>query len=133
MAGLSPEVSSVLDGRTFFHLATTAADGSPHSVPVWMLRERDRLAFFTQPASRKAKHLARDPRVSVSVVDASNPYRNVHLCGRVAEVLEGEEALAVIDRISEKYIGRPFPMRSGNVYWIEPESVKLAELPFTHS
>jgi len=48
-------------------------------------------------------------------------------------VLEGEEALAVIDRISEKYIGGPFPMRSGNVYWIEPESVKLTELPFTHS
>ena len=56
----------------------------------------------------------------MSVVDASNPYRNVHLRGRVAEVLEGEEALAVIDRISEKYTGAPFPMRSGNVYWIEP-------------
>ena len=133
MAELSPEVRAVLDGRVFFHLATVAPDGSPHSVPVWMLREGDRLAFFTQAGSRKAGHLRSEPRVSVSVVDASNPYRNVHLRGRVADVLAGEEALAVIDRISEKYIGEPFPMRSGNVYWIEPESAKLTELPFTHS
>jgi PPOX class probable F420-dependent enzyme len=133
MADFTPEVCAVLDGRTFFHLATVAPDGSPHTVPVWMLREDHRLAFFTQPASRKAKHLAGDPRVSVSVVDESNPYRNVHLRGRVAEVLEGDDALVVIDRLSDKYIGQPFPMRTGNVYWIEAESVRLTELPFQHA
>jgi PPOX class probable F420-dependent enzyme len=132
MAELSPDVRAVLDGRVFFHLATVAPDGAPHSVPVWMLREDDRLAFFTQTGSRKAQHLARDPRVSISVVDAADPYRNVHIRGRVAEVLAGEEALAVIDRISDKYIGAPFPMRSGNVYWVEPEHVGLTQLPFKH-
>jgi PPOX class probable F420-dependent enzyme len=132
MAELSPEIRSVLDGRVFFHLATVAPDGSPHSVPVWMLRDGDRLAFFTQTTSRKAEHLRSERRVSVSVVDAADPYRNVHLRGRVRETVEGDEALAIIDRISDKYIGMPFPMRSGTVYWIEPESAKLTQLPFTH-
>jgi len=133
MAQLSPEVCSVLDGRAFFHLATVAPDGSPHSVPVWMLRDGDRLAFFTQSGSRKAGHLRADPRVSVSVVDESDPYRNVHLRGRVVETVDGEDALAIIDRISDKYIGAPFPMRSGTVYWVEPETAKLTKLPFDHS
>ncbi len=133
MAEFSPEVRAVLDGRNFFHLATLGEDGSPHSVPVWMLREDDRLAFFTQSASRKHRNLQRDPRVSVSVVDEANPYRSVHLRGRVAETLEGDEALAVIDRISQKYIGAPFPMRTGTVFWIEPERVGLTLLPFEHS
>lgn len=132
MSELSPEIRAVLDGRSFCHLATTAADGSPHSVPVWMLREGDRLAFFTQPASRKYRHLQRDPRVAISVVDEANPYRNVSIRGRVAETVDGDEALRIIDRISEKYIGTPFPMRSGTVFWIEAESAGLTELPFQH-
>jgi hypothetical protein len=65
-------------------------------------------------------------------VDESNPYRNAQIRGRVVEVVEGEDALAIIDRISQRYIGEPFPMRSGNVYWIEPETAHFIELPFRH-
>jgi len=45
-------------------------------------------------------------------------------------VLEGEEALAVIDLISDIYIGAPFPMRSGNVYVVETAAQGSALLPF---
>jgi hypothetical protein len=42
--------------------------------------------------------------------------------GRVAERLLDEEAFAVIDRISYKYIGQPYPLRSNKiVVLIEPE------------
>ena len=43
--------------------------------------------------------------------------------GRVVERLEGDAAFAVIDRISHKYIGQPYPLRSDRVvYLVEPES-----------
>jgi hypothetical protein len=48
------------------------------------------------------------------------------------EVVEGKPALEVIDRISHHYIGAPFPMGSGTVYWIEPETAHFTELPFEH-
>jgi PPOX class probable F420-dependent enzyme len=108
-------------------------DGSPHSIPVWAILEGDRIAFFTQAQSRKAKNLARDNRVALSIVDHENPYRNAQIRGRVAETLDGDEALEVIDRISQHYVGAPFPLRSGTVYWVEPERAHFAELPFTHS
>ena len=107
-------------------------DGSPHSIPIWAILENGRIAFFTQSRSRKARNVARDPRVALSVVDSKNPYRNAQLRGRVVETVGGDPALEVIDRISQHYIGAPFPMRSGTVYWIEPETVHFVELPFEH-
>jgi PPOX class probable F420-dependent enzyme len=107
-------------------------DGAPHSIPLWAILEDGRIAFFTQPASRKARNVARDPRVALSIIDSSNPYRNAQIRGRVVEVVEGEPALEMIDRLSQHYIGEPFPMRSGTVYWIEPETAHFTELPFRH-
>ena len=115
------------------HLATVLPDGSPHSIPVWAILEGGRIAFFTQSASRKARNLAGDPRVALSLVDGENPYRNAQVRGRVVETVEGDAALDVIDRISQHYIGAPFPMRSGTVYEIEPERQAFVELPFTHT
>jgi len=42
--------------------------------------------------------------------------------GRVAERLEGDAAWEVIDRISHKYTGGPYPLRTDRVvFLIEPE------------
>jgi Pyridoxamine 5'-phosphate oxidase len=42
--------------------------------------------------------------------------------GRIAERLEGDAAWEVIDRISHKYTGGPFPLRTDRVvFLIEPE------------
>jgi hypothetical protein len=64
------------------------------------------------------------------VADEANPYRNAQIRGRVVETADGDAALEVIDRISERYIDAPFPLRSGRVYWIEPETTHFVELPF---
>jgi PPOX class probable F420-dependent enzyme len=114
------------------HLATLLPDGAPHSIPVWAIYENGRIAFFTQSSSRKAGNLSKDPRVALSLVDEANPYRNAQIRGRVVETVEGDAALEVIDRISHRYIGAPFPMRSGTVYWIEPETAYFTQLPFRH-
>src|SRR5829696_4353063 len=90
----------------------------PHSVPVWTDVDGDHLIFFTQPQSRKARNLARDPRVALSITDREQPYRMAQVRGRVAGTIEGEDALEVIDRLAVKYTGQPFPMRSGVVYRI---------------
>ena len=124
--------------RRFFHapnlihVATLLPSGAPHSVPVWCRMEGDRIAFFSQPATRKARNLALDPRVAISAVSHENPYSMVQVRGRVDETLEGEAALAVIDRISRDYIGGPFPMRSGIVFLVEPDKVQHMDLPFEH-
>ena len=125
-----PEVRSLFEGPNYGHLATLMPDGSPHSVALWVGVEDDRVVFFTQPESRKARNLGQDPRVAISVIDRANPYRTGRVRGRVVSTLEGDAALEVIDRLALKYTGRPFPMRSRVVYEVEPEKSGFMELPF---
>src|SRR3954452_22469197 len=100
-AEITDEVRALFRGANFGHVATLMPSGAPHSVPVWVaIEEGDRIAFFTQPSSQKARNLARDGRVAISITDHERPYRTARIRGRLAETLEGEDALRVIDRLS---------------------------------
>lgn len=129
-AELSEAVRRLFEGANFGHVATLMPSGAPHSVAVWVGLEGERIAFFTQPASQKALNLGRDPRVAISITEHDNPYRTARIRGRLVDALEGEAALEVIDRLSNRYTGKPFPMRSGVVFLIEPDKVGFMELPF---
>jgi len=129
---LSDEVRQLFEGANFAHVATSLPDGSPHSVPVWIDMEGDRIAFFTQPTSRKARNLDRDPRLAISILEFRNPYRMAQVRGTVTERLEGDAALDLIDRIANKFTGRDFPMRSGVAFLVEPEHEQSMFLPFEH-
>jgi PPOX class probable F420-dependent enzyme len=121
-APLDDEVRRLLDGAPLAHVATLMPDGSPHSVPVWVGAEEGRVAFLTSPGSRKARNLERDPRVSISLTAEGSPATMAQIRGRVVERREDDAAFAVIDRISEKYIGAPYPLREDRVvFLIEPE------------
>ena len=127
---MNSELRELFERPNLAHVATLRPDGSPHSVPVWARLEGERVAFFTQPSSRKARNLAADGRVAISVADRENPYWMGQARGRVAEMLEGDEALEVIDRLATDYTGKPFPMRSGVVYLVDVEHEHTMKLPF---
>jgi PPOX class probable F420-dependent enzyme len=131
MSGIPDEVRALLEARNFGHLASVLPDGAPHSVAIWVGTEDDRVVFFTQATSRKARNLARDPRVALSVVDRVNPYSTAWVRGRVVEARTGEAALPLIDAISERYTGQPFPLRSGTVFLVEVERAGTMTLPFS--
>jgi PPOX class probable F420-dependent enzyme len=122
MIDLPEDVRSLFDGPNIGHVATTLPSGGPHSVPVWVGIEGDRIAFLTGPGSRKARNLDRDPRLAISITRHDQPYQMAQVRGRVADRLEGDAAWEVIDRISHKYIGQPYPARSGRVvFLVEPD------------
>ena len=130
MAHLDDSVRPLFQAPNVMHVATVMPSGAPHSVPVWCRLEGSRIAFFTQPGTRKARNLALDPRVALSAVAHDNPYKMVQVRGRVTETLEGAAALEVIDRLSDDYTGKPFPMRTGIVYLVEADKVQAMDLPF---
>jgi len=133
VTALPDDVRALFEGANYAHLATVLPSGAPHSVPVWTGIEGEHVVFFTQPASRKARNLARDPRVAFSITDHDQPYRMAQVRGKVVGTVEGDEALEIIDRLAVKYTGSPFPMRSGVVFLIEAERVQSMTLPFEHT
>ncbi len=112
---LDPDIRRVLDGTPIAHLASVLPDGAPHSVPVWIATEGDLVAVLTGPGSRKARNLRRDPRIALSLTAPDNPYEPIIIRGTVVEWLEGEPAWEVVDRISEKYTGGPYPREQERV------------------
>lgn len=119
---LPANVRALFDVGNYAQLATLLPDGGPHTVPVWAGVEDGKIAFLTSPDSRKARNLAADPRVAISVTDHDNPYAMAHVRGRVTARLDGPEALAIIDRLARKYTGQRYPLRTDRVvYLVEPE------------
>jgi PPOX class probable F420-dependent enzyme len=132
---LSDEIKQLVDRPNFAHLATLMPDGSPSSTPIWVGREGDRLLICTSESSLKARNTQRDPRVALSIVDFRNPYEAAQLRGRVVEHRSDPE-LKIMDPISQKYIGKPFPMRhyAGRVALvIEVDKARYTKLPFEHT
>ncbi|MCK9929229.1 PPOX class F420-dependent oxidoreductase [Frankia sp. Mgl5] len=88
-----------------FHgwVTTLTADGSPHSTVVWVDVDGDDVLFNTAVGRVKEKHLRKDPRVSVGVLDPEDRYHLVSVTGTAT--LDTEGADAHIDRLAKKYLG----------------------------
>ena len=131
---LSLEAKQLIDRPNFAHLATLMPDGSPNATPVWIGREGDHVVICTGENSLKGKNTRRDPRVALSVVDFTNPYEEVQIRGKVIE-RRPDPDLKIMDPISHKYTGKPFPFRNpeGRVALIvEAEKERYTKLPFEH-
>jgi len=100
---------------------------------VWVGVEGDRLLVCTGESTWKARDMRRDPRVGVSVVDLTNPYRMAAIQGRVVEMRSDEDG-RYMDPISVKYTGAPFSARGpGRVcFVIAAEKAGQRTLNFTH-
>lgn len=133
---LSDELKALLDKPNFAHLASLSATGAPHTIVIWVGREGDHLLFATGSNTVKYKNTRRDPRVSISLVDMHNPYETAHLRGRVVE-WRPDQNFTVMDAISHKYIGKPFPFRANPeervALVVEIDKASYKKLPFEHT
>jgi PPOX class probable F420-dependent enzyme len=127
------DIKRLLDGRNFAHLATQMPDGSPHSAPVWVGREGNRIIICTSEDSVKAKNTAREPRVAISIIDLKDPYSEAQLRGRVVERRQ-DRGFKLLDAISKKYVGKPWPYREEIpiALVIEIDKARYSKEPFEH-
>jgi PPOX class probable F420-dependent enzyme len=92
-------------------IATVRPDGDLHTAATWYEWPGDGTVVVNMDASRlRLGHLRRDPRVSLTVLDATDWYRQLSLIGRVREIRHDPD-LADIDRIAIHYTGKPYRTR----------------------
>jgi PPOX class probable F420-dependent enzyme len=107
---LDDATRKLLDDKNFATVATLGRDGAPHTAVVWVTREDDTVLFSTLATRQKARNLARDPRISVSVFALDNPYHSVEIRG-TAELVEDPEKV-LPKTVSHKYLGVDPPAES---------------------
>jgi PPOX class probable F420-dependent enzyme len=103
---LSDQLKKVLDSKVFVALATLQPDGSPQVSPVWVKRDGEDLLISTTVDRRKTKNIRRDPRVTVLVQPADEPYTYAELRGTASLTTEGGQEL--IDELAHKYVGKSY-------------------------
>jgi PPOX class probable F420-dependent enzyme len=111
---LSDATRRLLDGRNFSVLCTINPDGSPQSSVMWHARDGNDMLFSTVEGRRKHRNMVRDPRISVSIWDAEDPYSYVELRGRVT--MTPDVGREFDTGLSWKYDGKdPDPDKPGAV------------------
>ena len=108
---LPQQAKDLLDAATYVTLATLNEDGSPQATVLWAKRDGDDVLLSTTQGRRKARNMERDPRVSLVLLDAANPYTFVEIRGSVTMTTEGGTEL--IDELSHKYTGGSYTRDEG--------------------
>jgi len=120
--------SDLVDLLTSDIAATVAAhraDGSIAQYQMWVDFDGEHVLLSSAVGSLKARNWARDPRVTLSAVDRKDPWRFLVIRGRVVE-MRPDVALAMIDRLSDRYVGAPYRRRDveREIFVIEIDDVQ---------
>jgi PPOX class probable F420-dependent enzyme len=86
-------------------LAYTRRDGSPNQVPIWYAYENGSFVMMTSSTSPKAKALARNPRVCMTIQDETPPYRAVIIDGTVT-LESAPPSGGTNSRLATRYFGK---------------------------
>ena len=102
---LTPEQTAFLRDNTYYGVVSTVRrDGSPHASIVWVDVDDDgKPGLNSNLDGAKAKHVARDPRVTLIVFDPADAYHWVKVEGTAELVEEGADAQ--LDKLAKKYLG----------------------------
>jgi PPOX class probable F420-dependent enzyme len=125
---ITEPIAKLIEGKNFAFIATLMKDGSPQATPTWIdIDNRKTLLINTAEGRLKQRNISRDPRVSISIIEHSNPYHMVTFRGRVIEQTNAG-ADEHIDKLAKKYLGLDkYPMRSAQekriILKIKPEKV----------
>ena len=111
MRRLTEAERAFLDDANYAVVTTLRNDGSPHATVVWMDAEGDLMRISITTTRAKYRHLRRNPRIAVLVVDRGDPYRWL-VVDEHAELTE-EGAEAHINGLSRRYFGRDFALPPG--------------------
>ncbi len=112
---LSESAREVLDGPHIAVLATSNADCRPQSTVIFVKRDGDAVVFSTIKGRLKTRNMARDPRVSLLVVDWAKG-RYIEIRGSV-EITDDPEKRLLFEMYDRYMSGTPPPP--------EPEAERL--------
>ena len=107
MVSIPTPAQALLGSDAVAHVWTSNPDGSPQVSVVWVIARGDEIVFGTNVKSQKARNLARDPRLILSIEDTERNERGFqrHLVIRgTASVTPGPDP-QLMDELAMKYAG----------------------------
>jgi PPOX class probable F420-dependent enzyme len=127
------EVARRLAPSRSYWLATTSADGAPHSVPVWGVVLDEVLYFYSVRSTVKARNIARDPRAVVHLESGDDV---LIVRGTIEDVGAPSDVPQVVAAFAQKYTAaqdaRYLPSADPTfdvIYAFRPQSARAWSIP----
>ncbi len=105
---INPDVKALAQGKNFAAFTTLLPGGQPMTHVMWVDADDEHMLINSELGRQKVINVTKDPRVTVTVIDAASPYRYAEVRGIVVEQVTGPRARAHIDELSQKYLGQPY-------------------------
>ncbi len=124
---LDEDTVRLAKGKNLATVVTLMPDGQPQALLTWVDTDGEHVLVNTEPQRQRAKNLERDPRITVLIHSAENPWDWSEVRGHVAGTTTGEEARRHIDELSRKYVGteyrNPIGPQGRVIFRIAPDKV----------
>jgi PPOX class probable F420-dependent enzyme len=105
---LDEDTVRLAKGKNLASVVTLMPSGQPQALLTWIDTDGDNLLVNTEPQRQRARNVARNPRITVLIHSADNPYDWSEVRGHVSETITGDQARRHIDELSRKYTGADY-------------------------
>ncbi|HET7091645.1 MAG TPA: TIGR03618 family F420-dependent PPOX class oxidoreductase [Anaerolineae bacterium] len=125
------EFLDLFQKKTFAHLATLMADGTPHVTSVYVDYDGQHILINSARGRQKDINMEKRRHVAIEVPDPDNPNRFLAVRGPIVEITE-QGADEHLDRLAQRYLNRDkypdsmrFPGEVRCIYKILPKHVTV--------
>jgi PPOX class probable F420-dependent enzyme len=125
---IDPTIHALATAKNFAALTVIPASGHPMTHVMWIDADAEHLLINTELGRAKATAMDGDPRVTVTIWDAQNPYHYGEVRGTVVGTAVGQEAADHINALSEKYTNGPYgfgPTDKRIIYRVRPDRQRV--------
>lgn len=118
----------LLSSTALASVATIGPNGEPQVNPVWFGWDGALLRFGVTLNRQKYRNLLKNPRISLSIVDPTNPFRYLEIRGEVIR-FEPDPDSTFVNSLAKKYLGLdefPYPYSERVAVVVQPIHVPHA-------
>ncbi len=104
-AAIPDSLKDLLERPIVVAFATSNPDGQPQVTPVWASLEGEQVWINSAVGRRKDLNVRANPKVTVLALDPENAFHWAEIRGQVVDFVEGDAAVAHINKLSGIYAG----------------------------
>jgi PPOX class probable F420-dependent enzyme len=96
---IDEDVARLAKGKNLATVVTLMPDGQPQALLTWVDHDGENVLVNTEPQRQRSKNVGRDPRITVLIHSADNPWDWAEVRGHVAVTIGGDRAREHIDEL----------------------------------
>jgi PPOX class probable F420-dependent enzyme len=130
---IDAEIQELAQGGNFAAFTSLLPGGAPVTHMMWVDCDENFILINTEVHRGKYKNVVADPRVAVMIMDSADNQHYADVTGRVVERITGPEAREHIEKLAQRYMGKPFIasliVSERVILRIEPDRQRVRHVP----